>query len=66
MRYRLGKQQIKMLLDGKVLKAGKIGLFCPEWSDDHTRLKKLYNDPEAFEKKAVFTDGVEIFVEDKG
>lgn len=54
-----------MLLDGKVLKAGKFGLFCPEGPDDHTRLKKLYNDPEAFEKKAVFTDGVEIFVEDK-
>lgn len=65
MRYRIDKQQIKMLLDGKVLKAGKIGLFCPEGSDDHTRLKKFYNDPEAFKKKAVFTDGVEIFVEDK-
>ena len=66
MRYRIGKAQIKMLLEGKPLRMGNGARVMVEKTGTvHDALKKLIEDPERLEKVAVYTDGVTIFVEDK-
>ena len=66
MRYRIGKAQIKMLLDGKPLRMGNGAKVMVEKTGTvHDALEKLIEDPERLEKVAVYTDGVTIFVEDK-
>ncbi len=65
MRYRIGKSQIKMLLDGKSLRMGNgAKVMIEKTGTVHDTLEKLIADPERLAKVAVFTDGVTIFVED--
>ena len=66
MRYRIGKAQIKMLLDGKSLRMGNGSKVMIEKTGTvHDAIENLIKDPERLEKVAVYTDGVTIFVEDK-
>ena len=65
MKYRIDKTQIKMLLDGKALRAGRINLCVLEGTEVYTGLEKLLADPERLAMVNVFTDGTTIFVEDK-
>lgn len=65
MKYRIDKTQIKMLLDGKTLRAGRINLCVLPKTEVYTRLEKLLADPERLAMVNVFTDGTTIFVEDK-
>ena len=65
MRYRIDKTQIKMLLNGKTLRAGRVKLCVLPKTEVYTELKKLMEDPERLARVNIFTDGVEIFVEDK-
>ena len=66
MRYRIGKAQIKMLLDGKSLRMGNGSKVMIEKTETvYDALKKLFEDPERLKRVAVYTDGVTIFVEEK-
>ncbi len=65
MKYRIDKTQIKMLLDGKILQAGRVKLYVLPETEVYTELKKLMEDPERLARVNIFTDGVEIFVEEK-
>jgi len=64
-KYRIDKTQIKMLLDGKALRAGRINLCVLEGTQVYTELKKLMEDNDRLARVNVFTDGTTIFVEDK-
>lgn len=65
MRYRIDKKQIRMLLDGKFLQAGRVKLYVLKGTEVYTGLEKLLADPERLARVNIFTDGVEIFVENK-
>jgi hypothetical protein len=66
MRYRIGKAQIKMLLDGKALSMGNgRKLILPRGTEVFERLAEIMSDPAETDKRSFFTDGVTVFVEEK-
>lgn len=65
MRYRIDRKQIKMLLDGKGLQAGRMKLYVLKGTQVYTELEKLLADPERLARVNFFTDGISIFVEEK-